>query len=105
MYLYALIMEALSLNLQEQIFAYLLSRQGPGHLVSLPVSTLLERTNIDNVELTSRLLRTTTLQSLVRILEDVPTECSEESFDEDLATLVELPHVCGKLICRSLCFT
>jgi hypothetical protein len=94
-------MEALPLELQEQIFAYLLSRKDLKWVIKLPVSTLSERTDVYNLRLTSRRIHTGVSQSFVRIIQDVPTECREKSL-KHLAALIELPAISSNLTCLTL---
>jgi hypothetical protein len=94
-------MEALPLELQEQIF----SRLFPGHdrkqLVALPVSSASERANVYSIRLTSRRFRIAASRAFGKLVEDVPTSCSEKSM-RSLAALVEQPDISRNLECLSL---
>jgi hypothetical protein len=94
-------MDFLPLELREQIFSHLLSRQNLEKLVALLVSTKSERTDIYNLRLTSKRIYEGTLQSFVNIVQDIPTDCKEESLN-NLAALVGLPEVCSTMTCLAL---
>jgi hypothetical protein len=94
-------MDALPLELREQIFGHLLSRQNLEKLVALPVSTYAERNDIYNLRLTSKRICEGATPSFVSIVQDVPTDCKEESL-KNLAALVELPEVCSTMTCLTL---
>jgi hypothetical protein len=94
-------MDTLPLELREQIFGYLLSRQDLEQVVMLPVSTKFERIDIYNLRLTSKRMCEGAAQTFASIVQDVPTECREESLN-NLAALLDLPDVCKVMTCLAL---
>jgi hypothetical protein len=94
-------MEALPLELLHQIFASILSHQPLAQVTVLPVSTLPERNDIYNLRLASRRIRTAASQSFIQIVQDVPTECRQQSLVH-LAALLKLEDIGSKLTCLTL---
>jgi hypothetical protein len=94
-------MDQLPLELYEHIFSYLLSQKHREQLVALPVSTKSERTDVYNLRLTSRRVCMGASHLLSDILQDVPTQCKEDSLIK-LAALVEIPTVSRTLTCLTL---
>jgi hypothetical protein len=94
-------MDQLPLELYEHIFSYLLSQKHREQLVALPVSTKSERTDIYNLRLTSRRICMGASQLLLNILQDVATQCKENSF-RHLAALVDIPTIASNMTCLTL---
>jgi hypothetical protein len=94
-------MDSLPLELFEQIFSNLLPLPDPKQLVALPCSTKSGRSDIYNLRLTSKRTCQGAFQSFVSLVQDVPTQCTEESW-ENFGKLVELPNVCNSMTCLAL---
>jgi hypothetical protein len=92
----SLSMDSLPPELREQIFNSLLPLPDQGQLIALPSSTKSERNNIYNLRLTSKRTYQETFQAFMNLVQDVPTRCTEKSW-ENLAALIELPHVCKSM--------
>jgi hypothetical protein len=94
-------MEALPLELRQHISAYLLPHHDRCQLVALPTTTSVERDSVYNLRLTCRRTHEGAWQVFSRIVEDVPTECREESL-RNLEFLVALPGVSSNVTCLAL---
>lgn len=94
-------METLPIELQEQMFAHLIPHQDLKELVTLPISSRPQRTDIYNLRLTSRRIHMGAWQSFAVIVQDVPSECREKSL-KHMTALVELPNISNALTCLTL---
>ncbi|KAH7095567.1 hypothetical protein FB567DRAFT_33336 [Paraphoma chrysanthemicola] len=94
-------MEALPLELRQHIFASLLPHHERSELTVLPTTSTVERHDIYNLRLTSRRSYEGAWPVFTRIIEDVPTECKEESF-LNLEALVDMADVSSHLTCLSI---
>lgn len=94
-------MDALPVELCEQIFAYILPITDQKKIVPLPVSTKLQRIAIYNLRLSCQRLHALAWPSFIRIIEDVPTTCSEKCMHY-LASLIALPEIYNGLTCLAL---
>ncbi|KAF1844081.1 uncharacterized protein K460DRAFT_419042 [Cucurbitaria berberidis CBS 394.84] len=91
-------METLPLELREEIFLYLLPRICRTQVVSVPVSSKAERTDIYNLRLTSRRVNTGASQAFLAVIGDIPTGCREQSV-QNLTNLVGLADVGNHITC------
>jgi hypothetical protein len=89
-------MDSLPLELCEQIFSNLIPLPDPKQLVALPSSTKSGRSDIYNLRLTSKRIYQGAFQSFVSLVQDVPTQCTEESW-EKFGKLIELPNICNSM--------
>lgn len=94
-------MDAIPLELHEQIFEYLVPLYDLKEITTLPTYTKEQRRDIYNIRLTNRRLRTHSTLHFVRIVQDVPTGCTNNSMQK-LASLVTMPGVGEKMTCLSL---
>jgi hypothetical protein len=89
-------MEALPLELREHITSLLLLGSPSAGTTARPLSYKLSRTAIYSLRLTSRRMNEGAQQAFIQIVEDIPTQCTEQSLQR-LEALVALPNV-GKHI-------
>ncbi|KAH7085927.1 hypothetical protein BKA63DRAFT_29169 [Paraphoma chrysanthemicola] len=94
-------MEALPLELRQHIFAYLLPHHERSEVTVLPTTTTVERHDVYSLRLTSRRSYEGAWPVFTRIIEDIPTECKEESI-LNLEALVDMADVSSHLTCLSI---
>ena len=91
-------MDALPIELLEEIISSLLPCIDETRVVSVPVSSKTERADIYNLRLTSRRINAGASQAFLKLIGDVPTECREQSM-RNLESLVRLAHVGNRMTC------
>lgn len=94
-------MDTLPLELHEHIFSYLLPSRDLKELLTVPASTDKQRADVYHIRLANRRLRSSISSSFIRVIEDVPTECTDESMQK-LASLVAIPEVGDKMTCLTM---
>lgn len=94
-------MDALPLELYEQIFEYLVPVYDVREIVTLPTYTKEQRQDIYNIRLTSRWLQRHSTLHFTRVIQDVPTGCMNLGMQK-LASLAKTPGVGEKMTCLSL---
>lgn len=94
-------MDALPLELRQEIFSHLLPPIDRTALTTTPVISKTERTDVYSLRLVSRRMNSGTSHAFVKIVENVPTECREDSLGK-LANLVALAHVGKHITCLTL---
>lgn len=94
-------METLPLELHEHIFSYLLPCGDRSADCAVPLSTQAERIDVYNLRLTSRDIKTGTIQAFAKIVEDVPTKCTEDGL-QSLAQLITLPPISKRITSLAL---